>query len=358
MAKSKQPKPTDPCPCGSGLTHQMCCSEQGIVFNFPSPGRPLEAAFDEDPRVAMERSLRDIQKLVDSRPDLESPEDLQQFINQVMAEGKLPHREPETPLEKAQDLIYEARSAPGTKALDLARQALEISPDCADAYVLLAEFGKTPSESVALYEQGVEAGRRAIGDAFDDWMGNFWGVLETRPYMRALQGLAESLWAMGNHQQAIMHAQDMLDFNPGDNQGIRYILLDWLLQAGDLPDVRELLDRYEDDIAASWAYGRALLEFREHGDTKASRDALKAAVKINPHVRDYLSGEKEEPPELPALMGIGDEAEAIYCVLGQAFAWTMTPGALDWLIERTSTSVIPRVGRTKPKRQTKNKPRR
>ena len=44
-----------------------------------------------------------------------------------------------TLLEKAQDLMYRAFEARGRRRIQLARKALELSADCADAYVLLAE---------------------------------------------------------------------------------------------------------------------------------------------------------------------------------------------------------------------------
>lgn len=44
--------------------------------------------------------------------------------------------------------------------------------------------------------------KKSLGtDCFDDdseYVGNFWGILETRPYMRVLQALAERLY-MSKH---------------------------------------------------------------------------------------------------------------------------------------------------------------
>ncbi len=48
--------------------------------------------------------------------------------------------EEKNPLKKAQDIIYDAWEVTDPKRrVALARKALEISPDCADAYALLAE---------------------------------------------------------------------------------------------------------------------------------------------------------------------------------------------------------------------------
>ena len=112
----------------------------------------------------------------------------------------------------------------------LAEQALEICPDCADAYVLLAENATSRKEALRLYQQGVAAGERALGTkAFQQDVGRFWGILETRPYMRRRLGLAHVLWSAGHRDEAVQHLQEMLRLNPGDNQGVRYTLAGFLL---------------------------------------------------------------------------------------------------------------------------------
>lgn len=67
------------------------------------------------------------------------------------------------PLEEAQALMYEAWDATGPRRVALARQALRLSPDCADAYVLLAEeTARSLGEARDLCAQGVAAGERAL----------------------------------------------------------------------------------------------------------------------------------------------------------------------------------------------------
>ncbi|MBL0058257.1 MAG: hypothetical protein IPP35_03925 [Elusimicrobia bacterium] len=76
--------------------------------------------------------------------------------------------EGKTPLDRAQFLIYEAWEEPtAKKRIALARKALKMSADCADAYNLLAEeSAQSPAEALQFYSQGVEAGRRALGENF------------------------------------------------------------------------------------------------------------------------------------------------------------------------------------------------
>jgi hypothetical protein len=108
-------------------------------------------------------------------------------------------------LRQAQEIVYDAWEIDGPARINLALQALTVYPDCADAYVLLAsEFAANLNETKELYEKGMIAGEKALGPkTFKKDKGHFWGIIETRPYMRARAGLAQCLWDIGERKQAI-----------------------------------------------------------------------------------------------------------------------------------------------------------
>lgn len=237
-------------------------------------------------------------------------------------------------VDAAQQIMWDAWDAGDSRRrVALANKALKISPLCADAYVLLAqETARSVDEALQLYRNGVEAGEKALGKAtFRDDVGYFWGILETRPYMRARHGLAKSLWESGAREEAVAHYQDMLRLNPNDNQGIRYILLDCLLTLGRDKEAGKLLRRYKNDGTAAWAWSGTLALYRREGDSRTARKALDRAVATNAHVSDYLLGRKKLPGTLPALIGMGDKNEAVAYVHDSAQAWAAAPGALAWV---------------------------
>ena len=96
------------------------------------------------------------------------------------------------PRDRAQQLMYDAWEEPNRRTRrKLIKQALEIYPDCVDAFVCLAEDSHDPEEAIPLYERALEAGGRDLGSKmFAEDAGHFWGILDTRPYMRAKEGLA------------------------------------------------------------------------------------------------------------------------------------------------------------------------
>ena len=112
-------------------------------------------------------------------------------------------------------------------------------------------------------ERAVDAGEPALGpEAFEEDVGQFWGILETRPYMRARAGLAQCLWQLGRRKESVEHYQELLRLNPNDNQGIRYLLAACLLELGRDSELNELIERYDEDGSPFWMYLQALAKFR------------------------------------------------------------------------------------------------
>lgn len=289
------------------------------------------------PEGANPRRRKRPRRKTDPLANLPDRRTMEGLMQQLMV-GRAGEAPPDTPIARAQEVMHRAfQETSPRRREELARQALEISPDCADAYVLLAEQSHDRKETRELYEQGVAAGERALGQAmFREGAGHFWGILETRPYMRARLGLALSLWTMGRREEAVRHLEEMLRLNPNDNQGVRYTLAGFLLALDRDDDLARLLDQYPGEGLAAWKYTRALLAFRRHGDTSESRALLKAALKANKHVPAYLLGEKFPPLEQPGYYGIGDENEAVVYIRSFLTGWKSTPGALPWLRDTLS----------------------
>lgn len=264
-----------------------------------------------DPR-SMEKMLSDLSRMLRGK-EFDSVESLNQYLGEIVASGGPVHSKPRDALDEAQELIYQAWELEGRERVELAYQALEICEDCADAYIILAEeVASSRKEMLRLYQQAVEAGRRALGEkVFKESVGHFWGLVSTRPYMRALCGLAQCLWSMGKKREAIEKYYELLRLNPNDNQGIRYLLINCLLEMGRNEEARKLLKRYEDDPTACWAYSEALLTYRDEGASSKADSLLKKAFDCNPHVPAYLLRKKKLPAELPMTVGFGDESEAV-----------------------------------------------
>ncbi|MBP6768161.1 MAG: tetratricopeptide repeat protein [Reyranella sp.] len=238
-------------------------------------------------------------------------------------------------LDLAQEKAFEAMDAPRTAdRIALAREALALSPLCSDAYLVLARETADADDALELYRRAVAVGAEALGEtAFQDDAGSFWGLLQTRPYMRAGHELALALWRRGHRDEAVAHYHEMLRLNPDDNQGIRYLLIDALLELGREADADAVLKRYKDDGSAHWTWSAALLAFRRTGNSAPANKALAKAVKANGHVAAYLLGKKPLPATLPGFIGMGDESESVSYVHYAVDAWDAAPAAKGWVAD-------------------------
>ncbi len=261
---------------------------------------------------------------------------LQKNMGEWLEKGELWENEAEAAIDEAQALIFDAWDSPRVdRRIKLAREAIAISDCCADGFLILADDASANDEErLDHIKQAVAAGERAIKVyGHEDEIGHFWGLLETRPYMRALQHLALEHRKHGRLSEAAEILKHMLHLNPNDNLGVRYILLHLHLQMSKAKDAQKLMAKYGDDHSAYWFFGKTLLYVLRGKNAAAS---LQAANAYNPHVVAYLNGKKKIPKRLPDMHGIGDESEAMIYANDCLPAWKAVAGALDWLKAETA----------------------
>ena len=310
----------DLCPCGSGKKHKKCCLSKKSSNIIPFPLSPVI-------------DLREDGSFNSPYVEPESPSLPDRRAMEGFMFGASTH-DVDSKVAEAQSIMYDAWDTSDPEhRIELALDALAVSPDCADAYVLLAEeLAESPAEAIKFYSDGVVAGEHMLGEeAFVEDVGHFWGLIETRPYMRARAGLASCLWHTGKCKEAIGHYQELLRLNPGDNQGVRYLLATCYLELNDDDALAALLQEHSDEDFAYWAYTDAILAFRQEGDTPTSRKILRSAFKTNVYVPNYLLGKKKLPRELPDYFSPGQESEAIEYACDNISPWKKTRGALKWL---------------------------
>jgi tetratricopeptide (TPR) repeat protein len=109
------------------------------------------------------------------------------------------------------------------------REALRIDPGHADAWVHLGnlcfEEGLV-TKALEHYERAQAAAEeRTIGNPAE-YPNPFWLDVDSRPFMRALHGRGLCLWRLGRLDEARQVFVWMMELNPNDNQGARFLLHD------------------------------------------------------------------------------------------------------------------------------------
>jgi len=265
-------------------------------------------------------------------PDQFSPRALLQSLERQLSQTR---RVTGTKADAAQQLVYDAwEAATGEEEQALIFSALKLDPMNVDALLQAAVYAGLDGEEEIEYLRQVEAaGEKSLGPkAFKEFAGHFWGFIETRPYMRARARLAEALRHAGRLEEAIAEWNTMLELNPGDNQGIRYLLLPTVLTLNRLEAARKLFEAYpgESEFNTVFAWGRVLERFLSD-DLPGAVTALEVARKQNSHMQAYVKRHRSLPRGLPEAYAPGSKEEAICYAEVLRAAWEKHPAALKWL---------------------------
>lgn len=167
--------------------------------------------------------------------------------------------------------------------------SIEIDPTYADGYNHLANIAWRKGDwkqAEGLYQKAFELAEPEVKDIPK---GEFWSILESRPYMRALHGLGLTAWKQSRLEEAIGVFKQMLKLNPNDNQGIRYLIGPLYHQLGNLEEAGMWYEQNEDDPHNLYNYGLALIQ--QNKLKKASR-ILIFAIFANPYIAPMLLDDK------------------------------------------------------------------
>jgi tetratricopeptide (TPR) repeat protein len=241
--------------------------------------------------------------------------------------------------EKSDDLMYQAYDNDPVKGKKLAEEALKLNPENVRALNYLADCEENIEDAFKLYKQAVEIGAKQLGaDFFKENKGHFWGMHETRPYMTAKLNYADCLDALGKTNESIKEFEEMLDLNPGDNQGVRYILASVLLRNKKYDAFYKLYKQNEDDNSAFWLFNYALFLFITEGASPKANKALYDAHQKNKNVIPLMTMKKKIKEDVPGYYSRGDENEATYYVMDNFHTWIDYPDALEWVFSFAETN--------------------
>ncbi len=240
------------------------------------------------------------------------------------------------PLEMAQELAYQAYEADSPESAEtLAAEALALDPNCVDALTLHASLtAEDVDQLIPQLEHAASCGEKALGeDFFAEFMGDFWPMVEARPYMRCIKQLAIVLWNVGRRFDAVAQYENLMDLDPDDHGGQGGLLLGNYLAMGEVQRSWDLLEEIDDELSAVFNWSWVLLCLMVE-DEEGAKQALDHALDGNPYVAPLLIGlgDEEELLVEPTFI-IGSREEALYCVQVLGEAWTSHLSAHWWLLD-------------------------
>lgn len=239
-----------------------------------------------------------------------------------------------TPEEQAEDLVFEAYELPVAKAKKNIEKALELNPNCIEAYEYLASREKKAEKALAFLEKGIVIGREKFGGKFlKENKGVFWGIHETRPFMRCLFQKAEMLVLKEKTAEGAAIMEEILELNERDNQGVRFHLLSALLTLDEIEKFKKYDKLFaEETNSTQMLYPRALFAFKTEGDSTNARKMLKKAFKENPFVVQFLLDDNFNFQVVGSYSPGSPEEANVYVEHG-LIPWYKTENAMEWMVK-------------------------
>jgi tetratricopeptide (TPR) repeat protein len=260
--------------------------------------------------------------------------DLDAVLAALKGMGGIPDK-PSEEYTKLEDAEFAREDGDMAQAQKLAKEVHDKEPDNIKAYIILAQSSKTIDGSIDWYQKGVKAFEKSVGPQYmEENKGNFWMIFETRDYMRCLQGYGECLFQAGLVSDAIEVYEKILELCPGDNMGVRYSYVPWLIIAGDTKKAREYLDTKE-YIDAMFLFDILLLDILEKKPLRILKASFKKACKENKFIVPFILKEKRMARTLPDSYSPGSKEEALLYMRSEwgEIMWKEYPQAITKLSE-------------------------
>ena len=159
------------------------------------------------------------------------------------------------------------------KKLEYIEKALELEPDNLNArlkkiIVAIKQPERQLEEIDKLIKQ--EEWRLNKKGFFEpDCMGEFWGLFETRPYMRLFAFHVKILSNCGMMSRAAQECERMLELCENDNLGMRFFLMHLYALLEREKEAKNLLERYSEDISSQMLLPMSILYYKLRQEEKA-----------------------------------------------------------------------------------------
>ncbi len=227
---------------------------------------------------------------------------LREHLEEINQSISRPNSEKEA--KTSEDFLYlsENRLESGNEqeALRFARKALKLDPYNLDAELIVIEHGeKNPLNILKRLRLATEKGEKYLQKRFffdDENIGEFWQIIETRPYMRMRYQYAGALCEFGMLRKAAREYEELLRLNAEDNLGVRWELIHIYAALEDKEAAEALLAKYSEHDESVMLLAVALLNYRL-GMTDKALEYVKKLLRVNKELKlflkDYLGEELE-----------------------------------------------------------------
>lgn len=210
----------------------------------------------------------------------------------LQREGKLEL----TDEEKAYDLYEQAMESYNPSEIrKLLKQALRLYPNFTDAKIELTFLIEDEFKRLKEFEKLEKLEKEYLeneGYFTEDNISHFYGILETRPYIRLVYSIASLYQEMGSYRKAIELYENIIELNENDNMGARYSLMGLYAMLEEPEKMYAIIKRYPEDSIPTHLF-QFVLAYKQLDYTKA-RKHLRAIQSCVPDFKYFINGQLDE----------------------------------------------------------------
>ena len=260
-----------------------------------------------DPRM----TERNLWEMIQFTKNVQSEDEVNKILQQPNKKYK-----PVTDAEQAQLFCYEAFETNGKERERLARAAFKLNPKSGDANLLMAEIVEHAVDKRLHYLTALNTGYRNFDDSFE----TAWGYVPNRPFLRALFSYGAWLMEQGDYKEAIEQLTELMEKNPNDQQGAKWLLMSAYIRAGEWEEASYLTDGFPlEDNTGKGMYFHYLADL-QRGILKSYeiKEMKQFVRKQNPYLFSLLKNAQKPgtfPRSLTLQAGSKDEAALLYWLI-------------------------------------------
>ncbi len=243
--------------------------------------------------ISTERVFRELNEyLEEHKSELKTDEDYERLAKQFLSEYNASIKSGKPREKTAEDYVDMADEAETLqKRVEYLNKALSLDPDSVDAKLGLIKvrMSEEPEEKLVAIASLMDKAAEPLKEKryFEHYRGEFWGLHETRPFMRVKQSYMDSLIDCGMISLAIEEGNEMIALNTNDNLGIRYTLMHLYALTGDEKAALELHKKYEYSEETQMLLPFSVLYYRL-GQFDKAEEYLKKLNVANKDTRKFL----------------------------------------------------------------------
>lgn len=295
-----------------------------------------------------EKAMKEIHKFLEEKgTDDMSIDDANELLQEFTTDyNRNPlQRVTEKTAKTADDFLELAEEASDrVKAERYIKKALELEPDNID--VVSASLDLIDDNIWEYYQKISDAVKNATklmekkGLMDEDSIGRFWGILETRPYMRLLDRYMEFMAEAGMMGLAAKECEEMIRLSENDNLGVRYRLMHIYAFLEREESALELHNKYDSYEETQMLLPLSIIYFKK-GDFDKAENYLKRLCVANKAAKKFFRAVKKDKLDryVEELSSYGYQPftiqELIVELMENSFLFGTIPLYMEWAYEKT-----------------------